>query len=59
MVEAIQIPGAVEINATPVHLHSTTENGEVQQRVSESTSKEVETDNEDDTHNLMVETEPD
>ena len=55
MFEAIQIPGAVEINATPVHPNSTRENVEVQQRVLENTSKEVETDDEDYTPNLMVE----
>ena len=55
MLEAIQIPGAVETTATPVHTNSTTENVEVQQRVSENTSKEVETDDEDYTPNLMVE----
>ena len=55
IIEPIKIPGAVEIHATPVHRHSTTENLEVQQRVSENKSKEVETDEEDDTPNLMVE----
>ena len=55
MFEPIKISGAVEIQATPVHPHSTTENVEVQQRVSENKSKEVETDEEDDTPNLMVE----
>ena len=45
----------MEIHATPVHPHSTTENVEMQQRVSENTSKVLETDDEDDTPNLMVE----
>ena len=56
MFEAIQIPGAVETMATPVHTNSSTENMEMQQSVSENSSKEYETDDEENyTPNLMVE----
>ena len=55
MFEPIMIPGAVEHYATPVHPHSTTENMVMQKSVSENTTKDLETAEEEDIPNLMIE----
>ena len=55
MFESIRIPGAVEHHATPVHLHSATEHMVMQQRMSENTTNDLETDDEEEIPNLMIE----